>query len=106
MNRLDSLLLVTDLSDAARPALQRAAQLAAGQQAGLIVLTAGAGGPPTPWRGAPSMSWSNSLAVQRTRRLLHRLAREVRGHCELRLMADVREGDALVQIARAAGLND
>jgi nucleotide-binding universal stress UspA family protein len=99
---MESILLVTDLSDAALPALQRAAQLASEQQAGLTVLTASAAGPANPWRAALCAPVDSSLALQRTRRVLNRLAREVRGRCELRLMAEGREGDAIEQIRRAA----
>ena len=99
---MESILLVTDLSDAALPALQRAAQLASEQQAGLTVLTASAAGPANPWRAALRAPVDTSLALQRTRRVLNRVAREVRGRCELRLMAEGREGDAIEQIRRAA----
>lgn len=106
MNALRSLLLVTDLSDAALPALQRAAHLASELQAGLTVLTAAADGPANPWRDALRVPGTTALALQRTRRLLHRLSREVRGPCELRLMDRGGEGDAIAQIGRAAGQAD
>jgi nucleotide-binding universal stress UspA family protein len=99
---MQSILLVTDLSDAALPALQRAAQLAAQQRAGLIVLTAADDGPANPWRDALRAPGATSLALQRARRMLNRLAREVRGRCELRMMAEGRESDAILQIRRAA----
>lgn len=102
MDSLRSLLLVTDLSDGALPALQRAAHLASELQAGLTVLTAAADGPANPWRDALRVPGATDLALQRTRRLLHRLSREVSGHCELRLMANGGEGDAIAQIGRAA----
>lgn len=102
MHSLRSLLLVTDLSDNALPALQRAAHLASELQAGLTVLTAAADGPANPWRDALRAPGTTAVALQRTRRLLHRLSREVRGHCELRVMSNVGEGDAIAQIGRAA----
>jgi nucleotide-binding universal stress UspA family protein len=102
MNALHSILHVTDLSDAAWPALQRAAQLASEQQAGLTVLTAAPDGPDNPWRDAVRAPAGTGLALQRARRLLNRLTREVRGPCELRLMTEAREGDAIEQIRRAA----
>ena len=101
-NPMESILLVTDLSDATLPALQRAAQLASEQRAGLTVLTAAAAGPANPWRAALRTPVDTSLAMQRTRRMLNRLSREVRGRCELRLMDEGREGDAIEQIRRAA----
>lgn len=102
MNTLRSLLLVTDLSDAALPALQRAAHLASELRAGLTVLTAAADGPANPWRDALRPPVIATLALQRTRRLLNRLSREVRGPCELRLMAEGGDRDAMAQIGRAA----
>lgn len=99
---MESILLVTDLTDTALPALQRAAQLASEQRAGLTVLTAADAGPANPWRDALRAPVDTSLALQRVRRMLNRLSREVRGRCELRMMTEGRERDTIEQIRRAA----
>ncbi|WP_284617202.1 universal stress protein [Aquabacterium humicola] len=106
MPNLHSILLVTDLGDDALPALQRAVQLASEQQAGLTVLTAPAAGPVHPWRTGRDAFGAGEFALQRTRRLLRRLSREVSDPCELRLMAGGGEADALMRIGEAAGRAD
>ncbi|NRF71174.1 universal stress protein [Aquincola sp. S2] len=98
MTNLSSILHVTDLSEAAVPALQRAVLLAAENAARLTVLTAA---PDKSCIGARS-PYDAHLAERRVRRTLNRLTRELRAGHEMRWIAVTREADAVEQILRAA----
>ncbi|NRF71263.1 universal stress protein [Aquincola sp. S2] len=98
MASINSILHVTDLTEAALPALQRAVLLAAENEARLTILTAG----PGKSCGARRSLYDAHLAERRVRRMLNRLGRELRAGHEVRWIAVPREVDAIEQILRAA----
>ena len=101
MPYLNSILLVTDLTEAAMPALQRAVLLAAENEARLTIL---ATDPDT--FGTPRSPGDTQLAEQRVRRVLNRRARELRAGHDMRLLTATREVDTIEQILRSADYAD
>ena len=101
MPYLNSILLVTDLTEAAMPALQRAVLLAAENEARLTIL---ATDPDT--FGTPRSPGDTQLAEQRVRRVLNRRARELRAGHDMRLLTATQEVDTIEQILRSADYAD
>jgi nucleotide-binding universal stress UspA family protein len=98
MQKPTAILLVTDLSDAAWPALQRAVLLAAENQARLTVLSARTGDA----ADARVTARGAGPAEQRARRFLRRRAHDLEAGGDLRWIQLADGRDALQQILQAA----
>jgi nucleotide-binding universal stress UspA family protein len=101
MTRLKTILAVSDFSEAANNAVRRAALVAAGHDARIVLLGVVAARGFAPWSDWFATPADIELKVSQARTMLGRLAAEITARHDSDVTVDVRVGDALEQIHRA-----